>query len=321
MAEIFIIPIMVIYALLLVAGLVGNVFIFVVNLMEWRKKRSLNSCDILVSSLAVSNILLQCLAGVFCFSILFSTNFVTNYEMNSVLMIISLFLLSSSLWLSAWLCADYCVRIINNNKAYFVWLKVTLPKLEPWLGCGSVVVSFITSLATVLDMNLNFNLVTHAIIGNSSAHTVVIENYYDFIYMYIACVSFAFVVCFIAVTSILLSLFKHVKLMERSPETLVAPRFVALFGAAKTVTLLLLLYISVYTAIMLTFTSKASPGKQGFWVCALIILSFPTLNACILVQGNLRLNKAFKRILEERMKCGRRKQVSCRRNDLSCVNE
>uniref|UniRef100_A0A8C5R866 Taste receptor type 2 n=1 Tax=Leptobrachium leishanense TaxID=445787 RepID=A0A8C5R866_9ANUR len=256
--SIFKIILMLIYSVVSLGGIISNIFIFALNVKDCRRKR-LSSCDILVSSIAFSNILFQCLAAVFC-----SAMTVTSY---------------------------------------FLWLKVTLPKNVPWLGCGAAVVSLVTSLTAIFDHSFSMKKIPAP--GNTTMLVYINTKpkCNCFYAIYLLSTSLAFALCFTSVISILVSLYKHVRRMKRSSENNSNQHTVALFGAAKTVTLLLLLYILFYTTHFLTLFHIASPGLKGFWPCSLVLCNFPVLNAVILIQGNVHLKKAFTEILKNAVRC------------------
>uniref|UniRef100_A0A8C5R8Q5 Taste receptor type 2 n=1 Tax=Leptobrachium leishanense TaxID=445787 RepID=A0A8C5R8Q5_9ANUR len=272
-------------------GIISNIFIFALNVKDCRRKR-LSSCDILVSSIAFSNILFQCLAAVFCSSAVLWDDFYTSDGIISAMTVTCFFLRSFSLWFSALLCADYCIKIINNNQAYFLWLKVTLPKNVPWLGCGAAVVSLVTSLTAIFDHSFSMKKIPAP--GNTTMLVYINTKpkCNCFYAIYLLSTSLAFALCFTSVISILVSLYKHVRRMKRSSENNNAH-----LTAAKTLTALLLLYIYFFAAVSYLFNISSIGTNPVFFYCLLMISSFPLLNALILIMGNPKLRTSLKNLL------------------------
>uniref|UniRef100_A0A8C5WM61 Taste receptor type 2 n=1 Tax=Leptobrachium leishanense TaxID=445787 RepID=A0A8C5WM61_9ANUR len=271
------ITLMLIYSLLVVAGIIGNLFIFILNVMNWRRKR-LSSFDILVSNISFSNILLHCLITVFCLFAVLSVrwdNFYTSDGTIDTLMFTCKFLLFST-----------C----------FLWLKVRLPKTNP----GSLLVSLAVSLPSYWDIHMILIADTH-FSGNENDTMFTTFSYHFesrchcLLYMYILLSSLAFTMFFFLTLGIIISLCKHMWRIQINNDGVSS--IDAHLTAAKTLTALLLLYIYFFAAVSYLFNISSIGTNPVFFYCLLMISSFPLLNALILIMGNPKLRTSLKNLL------------------------
>ncbi|XP_069470022.1 taste receptor type 2 member 7-like [Ambystoma mexicanum] len=282
------------YIITFVAGLLGNMSILTLNILDWMKSLDLTSCDLIVSGLGVSNI---CLQFAFFASYLCSLINLEFFQRHAV----QYFLTSKcffdllSLWITTWLCLYYCVRIVNCSWPPFLWVKEKFSKMVPWLILYSTIVSLAISLPRIWD----FLRVTSAnstlnISSNSTPTNQMTDSSSNILFVTHLTVSLlAFTGMVLSAVIIITSLHMHMKKMARGSDGFRSPQTDAHLGAIKTVSLLLILYILFYTSQSFLILRVVKRGEKAYIACTCVVSIFPTLNSLILIMGSSRLKNGL----------------------------
>ncbi|KAM5140427.1 taste receptor type 2 member 39-like [Mantella aurantiaca] len=289
----------VIHCSLFLSGLLGNTFILTVHLVDWWKTRELNSCDVIINCIVISNIALQgtVLTNEVCFFM-----FVTFYFQDTVVNVLASVMSSlafCSLWCSTCLCFYYCVKIVNFSGTCFYKLQAKLPVIVPILLALSIVLSWTAGLPAYWDLYLYMAFTNDTFSGNHT-HT----TYYNIksrcnclfqVYMLLS--SIAFTIVFNTAGTLIFSLCRHMKRLKKNKEGFSNAKVNTHLSAARTVTFLLTLYLVFYGVLNAIFNETAEIGSLMFSLCFIIISTFPTINSIILITGNRKLANAIKRLL------------------------
>ncbi|XP_075036812.1 taste receptor type 2 member 9-like [Mixophyes fleayi] len=280
-------------------GISTNGFIVFVNVRDWLRGQSLNSSDQLVVSLAVSNACFSCVNGasIVC-SIFFTNIFLVDYVFYILYFIMSYTIFSSS-WLSASLCLFFCLKIINFQHGCLAWLKTNIVTVVPWLILLSQVLSFSCCLPLLFTFTKVFAPNSTAQIGTNETSKVVIgyqiNTFYNLFSLLMNCFV-PFLMVMITTGRIIASLWKHARHMRQNMEDDHGPSVKAHQGAARTMMSLLILYLIFYVVELgLGFLSMLSPI---YWVCFVLIVSFPTIQSFILIVGNVKLKHICLKLLK-----------------------
>ncbi|XP_056392736.1 taste receptor type 2 member 40-like [Hyla sarda] len=282
-------------------GVLTNVFIVVVNVHVWLRGQSLNSSDHLVVSLALSNFCFSCInaSTIVCF-IYFYDIFLVDYVFYILYMIMTYSIFSSS-WLSAWLCLFFCVKIITYQQGCMAWLKAKITSVVPWLILSSQVFSIASSLPVIWSFTKVYASNSTDQLETNGTSTVVgykINQTYNLFSIFINCFV-PFMVVMATTGRIIASLFSHARHMKQNMEDH-GPSLKAHQGAARTMMSLLILYLIFYVVELgLGFLSMMDPL---YWVCFLLIFSFPTLQSVIFIAGNAKLKQTWLKILKSCIK-------------------
>ncbi|MEE6521062.1 hypothetical protein FKM82_019083 [Ascaphus truei] len=103
-----------------IAGTIFNSCIMAVSYRNWRKDTSLNQCDLILLSMGLSNLALQCIMNTQSFLHLVPSHIWFYREIGSYLIFLQLFLIFVNFWITAWLCVYYCIKISNfMHRLYF----------------------------------------------------------------------------------------------------------------------------------------------------------------------------------------------------------
>ncbi|KAG8435606.1 hypothetical protein GDO86_013520 [Hymenochirus boettgeri] len=278
-------------------GIAGNLLILVSNFMEWRRTKDITPYVIILSSIGISNILLQLmtLANQFCIQI--QKDFQEIVILSFIAIMTSLAL--TSLLFSLCLCFFYCVKIIQINNTLFLKLKKEIPRTIPLLLTLSVLVSLSVGMFSYWDLYQDH--VSNANVSSTepSVDLNIKSKCQCFFVLLLALSSVALTIFFSLSLAIIISLYRHMRKMKnnRTTEACKAGLDVHI-SAAKTLTLLLLLYISFFVELCVLLDISETYGHWYFVLCYILASAFPTLSSLVLIMGNSKLKNSVKIILQ-----------------------
>ncbi|KAJ1121959.1 hypothetical protein NDU88_000465 [Pleurodeles waltl] len=298
-----------------VVALMGNTFIVTINFRDWIKSnKDMKISNVIVTFLGVTNICLQCAMYVLHLGANFLVDIIVNPDgVFDAVMTVCYCLYTSSLWLAAWLCVYYCIMIAKWSHPSYIWIRVRFPKVVPWLLCGSQLFSLTNIISTdcnVYDqaftdqMSSVLNDTYYNISSNCTKTNVISESGCLIVFLIHALVASAsFAIFSFSAGMIITTLYGHMKLMSRTGDSFRNPRLDAHLGAMKTVTMLLILYISNYLAYCLIVLRVVRYNSIGFMIGKIVTSAFPATSSCILILGNRRLKKTLGQILRKTRCC------------------
>nr|XP_028573281.1 taste receptor type 2 member 1-like [Podarcis muralis] len=246
---------------LALGGLVSNGFVVAVIVIEWAKCKTLAAREQLILSMA--------------------------------------FGLFSRLWVIAWLCVFYCIKIVNSTHSLFLWCKLRISRLVPWLLGGSLVITFLASFTAIQNEQCN-SLMSNATVNNANMTQGKTENKLDCFLEDLLLIGHTvcpFLIVFICSILVVTSLCRHVCQMTGKESKFRSPQTEAHVKAAGTVLFLLILSIFFYVAETLFITGQAGKNIYATSVCITVIISYSPVQAAILVSVNPKLKQAAARML------------------------
>ncbi|XP_077310021.1 taste receptor type 2 member 40-like [Lithobates pipiens] len=286
--------------MLFVTGVSGNIFILFVHFLEWLKTCKHNPCNLILNAIGISNICLQIANDIVEVSFYICLDAYNDDFVNNLVTALIASLSLSSLWCSTCLCLYYCVKIVNLNGPLFYKIKANIPVVVPWLLVFSVVLSWSVGMPALWDLYTGYSITALNITGNVTLE----ESIYPYeskcnciFYLYVLVASLAFVIIFLAGGTIITSLCKHMTRMRQNNEGLGHSRIRTHLSAAKTVTALLILYLIFYGTFSFINNPVYVLDIETAIVCNIVISTFPTVNAIILIMRNIKLLNALKQVL------------------------
>ncbi|XP_078510176.1 taste receptor type 2 member 39-like [Lissotriton helveticus] len=298
----------------LVSGLMGNMFILSVNFIGWIKRRSdLSSCDLIICSLALSNLSHVGLYFAISFNFFRSLKLI-NQEMNIYQIYAAMLSIRScSFWFCTWFCLYCYVKIETFTRHLVIRLVKIFLQRVPWLLVASVLVSLAISLLSAFNYEtqpgnhiLSYNSsVTNLNISYNGSLTIlsalqncdIMNNFY---FNYIQSVFSVFLSVGVA---ILIMLCRHMKHMRQNADGFRSPSMKPHLGAVKTITFLLLLYSTYYVVQFIVFRHYPLKGLEMLYT--FVDSYFPILNSIILIQGIAKLWKTLTEIFHLAFCCGK----------------
>ncbi|XP_044845466.1 taste receptor type 2 member 9-like [Mauremys mutica] len=285
----------------IIIGMFGNGFIAVIYCIDWVKSRKLFSCDMILTCLAMSRILLQGIFIVHLFIHIFAPGTFYLNQVQISLSFLWFFANTVGLWFIACLGIFYCVKITICNQPFFLRMKQTISVMVPKLLLWSLLVSFVTSIPLIWsDYSLYLCISTGDLFSNSTVEnkTWDVSNFY-FNLLYGAA-SFIPLIIFLT-TSILLisSLWRHIRNMQCNRTSFWDPSTEAHVSAIKALISCLILYIFYFVAM--TVLALPTCLTDSTWtpkITYMVLAAYPSGHSLILILINPKLKQALVRILQ-----------------------
>ncbi|XP_026702230.1 taste receptor type 2 member 9-like [Athene cunicularia] len=118
------------------AGMWINAFIIAVLCGTWLKKKTFNSNEKILLVLGSSRFWYLCTTWIYYFlSVIYPWCFYVQ-PIPQLFSALYNFFNCSNLWASAFLCVFYCIKIATFRHIFFIYLKVKIDRIVPWLLLG-----------------------------------------------------------------------------------------------------------------------------------------------------------------------------------------
>ncbi|NXS09197.1 TA2R9 protein, partial [Neodrepanis coruscans] len=279
------------------AGMWINVFLVSVLCMTWVKRKTLNSNEKILLLLGFSRFCYFCISWIYYFLSIIYPKYLYFHPIFQLVVSIQSWLHYSDLWVSASLCVFYCIKIANFRNSLFIYLKVKIDRIVPWLLLGSELSSLIISILVYNDIDKalckNFNDTCQGCIWKSSIRRE--EQLFPIFFI----VGFVFVSSFMAVIFsallLLFSLWKHKRNMQTN--SMKDLSMDAHIRAMKSILSFLIIYsINFIVLILMLIYAVMSPNHVKFPIYV-VLYSFPGFHSLILIFSNPKLETTMLRIL------------------------
>ncbi|XP_071598601.1 taste receptor type 2 member 7-like [Heliangelus exortis] len=278
------------------AGMWINAFIVSVLCVAWVKKRSLNSNEKILLVLGCSRFWYLCIAwvGSFIKNIYPCVYFHLKIQIFSAPLS---FFNISSLWISAILSVFYCIKIANFQHTFFIYLKVRIDRIVPWLMLTSVLVSLGISVFVYM-------IVDEAICDNKNCTSTgslwnlnIRPDQHLFPLYFITGIAYA--TAFAAVISsallLLFSLWRHKHRMQTKSGKNVSVD--AHIKAMKSVLSFFFIYTINFIFLILSLIYSLKKEKAVMLFTSFFHYSLTTAHSLILIFSNPKLEKTLLRTL------------------------
>ncbi|NWZ89223.1 TA2R7 protein, partial [Nesospiza acunhae] len=278
-------------------GMWINAFIVCVLCIAWVKKKALNSNEKILLLLGCSRISFLCFAWIHHFLSKIFPNFL---HVQTILQLLALFGTSfnySNLWVSACLCGFYCIKIANFRNSFFIYLKVKIDRMVPWLLLGSEILALAMVIVTyVLNETLQKNNITSTCQENFWEVTIRKDKHL-FSSHFLAGLVFAasFMVVNFAAVFLLFSLWRHKRMMETN--SMKDLSMDAHIRAMKSVLSFLVMYSINFVCLILTILYDKKKENIMTLLTYIYLYAFPGVHSLILIFSNPKLEKALLKIL------------------------
>ncbi|XP_075451206.1 taste receptor type 2 member 40-like [Ascaphus truei] len=220
----------------------------------------------------------------------------------------------SSLWFATVLCVYYCVKITNYNHFLFIYVKVRINKLVPWL----LLASLLTSLASSLPFgwyafNLNYSNSTNNLLKNSTVQDIIVVEYYTNQYiMYGLGSSLPFTIFCVATFLLIKSLWMHTRQMRSSGMGIRSPSLDTHFRVVKSMVFFLFLNIIFFTSMNVIFSRVLTLRSPWFIFLYILTSAYPFLHSAVLIFCNKKLKQTLLDICHRAVKCTQKQRISAK---------
>ncbi|KAL9863330.1 taste receptor type 2 member 7-like [Geothlypis trichas] len=279
------------------AGMWINAFIVCVLCIAWVKKKTLNSNEKILLLLGCSRISFLCFVWVYH---LISNIFPNFLHVQTILQVLASFGTSfnySNLWVSACLCGFYCIKIANFRNSFFIYLKVKIDRMVPWLLLGTEILALAMVIVTfVLKETLQKNNITFTCQDNFWEATVR-KDKHDFTSHFLAglVLTASFMIVIFSAVSLLFSLWRHKHMMETN--SMKDLSMDAHIRAMKSVLSFLVMYSLNFVCLILRMIYTRKKENIMTLLIYIYLYAFPGVHSLILIFSNPKLEKALLKFL------------------------
>nr|ALG92753.1 taste receptor type 2 member 2 [Nannospalax galili] len=276
-----------------IIGNIGNVFIALVNIMDWVKGRNISSVSQILTPLAISRIavlvslFLSMLASVLQPNLLMAVN---------LLRMINIFCAVTNhfnIWLTTCLSVFYFLKIANFSNSIFIYLKWRVSKVVLVIMLVSLVLSFFNMVlkntgVDAWDGGMQRNMSSCSSWNTSQIFSTIFYTKYMLTNYMVICVPLS-----LSLSAFLLLLFspwKHLKKMQHNTRDASTRAHIQ---ALKTVFACLLLYILFFLSFCIHVTVFQFLDRQLVILFSLTLgMTFPSLHSCVIILGDSKLRQS-----------------------------
>ncbi|XP_063280061.1 taste receptor type 2 member 9-like [Prinia subflava] len=279
------------------AGMWINAFIVCVLCIGWFKKKTLNSNEKILLLLGCSRFCYLCFTWVYCcLSITYPNYLYVQITFQLIIFFQSSFT-SSNLWVSACLCVFYCIKIANFRNSFFIYLKVKIDRMVPWLLLASVLSALAIGIIAydLADTKLSNK---HNSTGQGNFPTMsgkMNESFFHLYFIY----GFGVITSFTAVISsallLLFSLWRHKRKMQKNSMNNLSME--AHIKAMKSILSFFIMYSINFIFLMLSLIPSQKEESYMAFLSLIFPYAFPGVHSLIVIFSNPKLEKTLIRIL------------------------
>ncbi|NWT63500.1 TA2R7 protein, partial [Erythrocercus mccallii] len=278
------------------AGMWINAFILCVLGIGWVKKKTLNSNEKILLLLGCSRFCSLCFSWAYSFLSFIYPNYLYVHPVLQLAVFFQAFFNYSNLWFSACLCVFYCIKIANFSNRFFIYLKVKIDRIVPWLFLGSGILALaIGIIAYDIADKPHCNNRNSTGQGNfGSANIKMDEHFFPSFFL----TGFGYAVSFMAVIFaalfLLFSLWRHQRKMQTNSMKDLSME--AHIRAMKSILSFLVMYSINFVCLVLKMVYVTKKRSYMTFLIVVFEYSFPGLHSLILIFSNPKLEKALLKI-------------------------
>ncbi|XP_027765395.1 taste receptor type 2 member 40-like [Empidonax traillii] len=284
------------------AGMWINAFIVSVICMTWVRKKTLNSNEKILLLLGFSRFWCLCISWVYFFLSVIYPHSLHVHPIFQLRKSTENFLDCSNFCVSACLCVFYCIKIATFRNSFFIYLKVKVDRMVPWLLLGSVFFSLVIGAAVynVADKALCkiLNVTCQECIGKARIRRE--EHFLPFCFIIGFGFATPFTVVIFSALLLLFSLWRHKRNMQtHSMKDLSVDAHIK---AMKCILSFFIIYSMNFVFFVLTLTSAIKRQNHLKFLFYVFQNAFPSFHSLIVIFSNPNLKKTLLKILSY-MKC------------------
>ncbi|NXY55563.1 TA2R7 protein, partial [Callaeas wilsoni] len=286
-------------------GMWINAFIVCVLCIAWVKKKTLNSNEKILLLLGCSRFCYLCISWAYSFLSTIYPNYLYVHTILQLAVFFQALFDYSNLWFSACLCVFYCIKIANFRNSFFIYLKVKIDRIVPWLLLGSGILSLaIGIIAYNIADKPHCNNRNSTGEGNFGKVNIKMDKHF-FPSFFLA--GFGYAASFLAVifsaVFLLFSLWRHKRKMQTNSMKNLSMD--AHIRAMKSIFSFLVMYSINFVCLVLKMVYATKKGSQMTFLIVVFQYTFPGFHSLILIFSNPKLEKTLLKIipLERCVKC------------------
>ncbi|KAM7027989.1 taste receptor type 2 member 9-like [Passerculus sandwichensis] len=284
------------------AGMWINAFIVCVLCIAWVKKKTLNSNEKILLLLGCSRIWYLSFTGIYRFLSMITHNNLYVQTIRQLIRSFASFFNYTNLWVSACLCGFYCIKIANFRNSFFIYLKVKVDRMVPWLLLGSEILALaISIILSDFPETLQRNNITSTSQGNFWEVTIRKDKHLFSSFLLSGFVyATSFLVVMFSAVFLLFSLWRHKRTMQTS--SMKDLSMDAHIRAMKSVLSFLVMYSINFVCLVLTKIYGTKKENIMTLLLYIYLCAFPGIHSLILIFSNPKLEKTLLKMLSS-VKC------------------
>ncbi|KAL9865323.1 taste receptor type 2 member 9-like [Geothlypis trichas] len=278
-------------------GMWINAFIVVVLCIAWVKKKTLNSNEKILLLLGCSRISFLCFSWVSHIISIIYPNFLHVQTIPQLLASFGTFFTYSNLWASACLCGFYCIKIANFRNSFFIYLKVKIDRMVPWLLLGSEILAVAMGIVIydLMETALTGNLTSTCQENFWEAGITMEKHFFSSFFLTGFGYAASFLVVIFSAAFLLFSLWRHKCTMQTS--SMKDLSLDAHIRAMKSVLSFLVMYSINFVCLVLTIVYTTKKENVMRLLISMYLFAFPGVHSLILIFSNPKLEKSLLKIL------------------------
>ncbi|NWS22809.1 T2R41 protein, partial [Pachyramphus minor] len=277
------------------AGMWINAFIVSVICTAWVKKTTLNSNEKILLLLGSSRFWYLCISWVYYFLLIIYPNYLYVQPTFQLLTVTQRFFSCSEVSVSACLCVFYCTKIANFRNGFFIYLKVKIDRMVPWLLLGSLLFSLVIGI--LLYESIDKPQCNNST-GQENLWKVRIKIDEQFFPIYLI-TGFGYVTLFMAVILsallLLFSLWRHKHNMQTN--SMKDLSMDAHIKAMKSILSFFVMYSINFISLIVTMIYSTGGKSAMMFLIYVFQYTFPGIHSLIVIFSNPRLKNTLLRIL------------------------
>ncbi|NXM76982.1 T2R40 protein, partial [Serilophus lunatus] len=279
------------------SGMWINAFIVSVLCVGWAKKETLNSNQKILVFLGCLRFCYLSISWIYAFLSIIYPKYLYVHPILQIIVSMQTFLTCSDLWVSACLCVFYCLKIANFSNSFFIYLKVKIDRIVPWMLLGSVFFSLVTGI-------LVYNISDKALCSNQNSTgpdsfwktSIKMDKRIFPSFFLIGCgYAASFMAVIFSALLLLFSLWKHKRNMQKnSMKDLCMDAHIR---AMKSILSFFIMYSINFACLILKMVYATKKGSPLMFLIVVYQYAFPGVHSLILIFSNPKLEKKLLRIL------------------------
>ncbi|XP_038005455.1 taste receptor type 2 member 40-like [Motacilla alba alba] len=280
------------------AGILGDGIILAASSLSCIGSKTWPPYDMIMISLSSSKFILQSWNTLDYLMNIFYEPFFYTENLLRVTKIIFTFMSYSSLWFGAWLSVFYCIKVASFTQSFFIWLKLRIARLVPWMLLTSWLCSFTAAIPFAWDVyGVHKNITAPSSMTNSSARRATRKDTLGLLIL-LCNAGIGMPLILSVVSSILLiwSLLIHTRQMQNNASGFGDPSLEAHMKAIKSVCSFLIFYLVYFICVLIIVFNVFSALSNGDSICVVLMAACPTAHTLVLIWSNPKFQELPARI-------------------------
>ncbi|XP_063775275.1 taste receptor type 2 member 39-like [Pseudophryne corroboree] len=278
---------------LICAGFLLNAFIVIQSFIWWLKGKTLQTADIIMTSLGVVRIVLLTAFLRITIEAIAAHSVLPNKNTSAVYMTGMMSVAFCSLWWGTVLCVFYCVKITSYSNRLFMRLKMNISRMVPWVLLTSLLVSFLSSLPNIWCMYPGrYMNSTQDSYSSSIGNGTVEANYVNVFIVFLSGSIAPFLIFCAGICLLIASLLKHTRNMSSKDSGFTNTQLDVHISVIRNMVSFLLFYALYFITGNVMFLNYTEHPSYVL-ICSTCASAYPSLHSIMLIASNAKLKRSL----------------------------